>query len=113
MLFLFLFCKRLWLTMLDAAAGCASCCFDSFKNYTAGCADPNNGSDPYGIYHTIEGYRTDDLETWEYMGTVLRLQDRPPGTVFRPAVVYNPKTQLFVMWCVDVHRPFFWCAVAL
>ena len=83
------------------SAGCASCCFGSFKNYTSGCADPNNGSDPYGLYHTVQVYRTSDLTTWENMGVALRVQDREPGTVFRPCVVYNPATNLFVMWYED------------
>lgn len=34
-------------------AGCATCCFTNFPNYTKGCASPTNGSDPYGILPLI------------------------------------------------------------
>mgnify|MGYP003887251877 CR=1 FL=1 len=83
------------------SGGCASCCFDSYTNYTPGCGGTQNGSDPYGLYHTIQAYRSPDLKTWENMGTALRLTDRPNGTMFRPCVVYNAKTDLFVMWYED------------
>eukprot|EP00729_Bicosta_minor_P004917 gene4917-10532_t len=82
-------------------AGCATCCFTNFPNYTKGCASPTNGSDPYGSWHTVQGYKTTDFKTWTNMGTALPLTDRNPGTEFRPCVVYNPKTKLFLMWYED------------
>ena len=89
--------------------GCATCCFsDPPGGYLPGCGSLTNGSDPYGIYHTVEGYRTADFETWTYMGEALPLASRAtveqpghPGTEFRPCVVYNAATKLFVMWYED------------
>ena len=37
----------LWLSVWQATAGCASCCFNSFKHYLPGCENHANGSDPY------------------------------------------------------------------
>lgn len=82
-------------------AGCATCCFNNFPNYTKGCASPTNGSDPYGDWHTVQGYKTTDFKTWTNMGVALPLASRNPGTEFRPCVVYNAMTKLFVMWYED------------
>ena len=60
--------------------------------------------------HVVQAYRTVDFENWEYLGVALGLDDRPPGVEFRPCVVFNPKTQLFVMWYED--RPEHGYAVA-
>ena len=92
-----------------SSAGCASCCFhDPPGGYLPGCGSLTNGSDPYGIYHTVEGYRTADFETWTYMGEALPLASRAaveklgqPGIEFRPCVVYSAATKLFVMWYED------------
>lgn len=48
--------------------------------------------------HTVYVYRTTDLAQWELLGAALTPGDRPPGIEFRPHVVYNPGTALFVMW---------------
>eukprot|EP00038_Savillea_parva_P009838 m.186169 g.186169 ORF g.186169 m.186169 type:complete len:710 (-) comp16687_c0_seq1:65-2194(-) len=86
----------------DAAAGCATCCFDHPPHpYLPGCGDPNNGSDPYGLYHTFQAYKTTDLVTWENLGVALTLENRLPGIAFRPHVIYNAKTNLFLMWYED------------
>lgn len=86
----------------DAAAGCATCCFDRPPHpYLPGCGDKNNGSDPYGLYHTIQVYKTIDFVTWQNLGVALPLSARLPGIEFRPHVVYNPKIKLFLMWFED------------
>lgn len=36
--------------------GCASCCFDSYSNYTPGCEDPKDGSNPYGTSVSLSFY---------------------------------------------------------
>ena len=82
-------------------AGCATCCFKTFKHYLPGCGDFNNGSDPYGLYHTVQAYSTKDFKTWTNLGVALSLKDRLPGTEFRPHVLYNKKTKLFNMWFED------------
>eukprot|EP00931_Biecheleriopsis_adriatica_P073094 TRINITY_DN47450_c0_g1_i1.p1 TRINITY_DN47450_c0_g1~~TRINITY_DN47450_c0_g1_i1.p1 ORF type:complete len:386 (+),score=33.55 TRINITY_DN47450_c0_g1_i1:85-1158(+) len=86
----------------DSKAGCASCCFDSPPHpYSTGCESHTNGSDPYGQYHTVQAYRTTDFETFENLGMALPLSARRPGIMFRPHVVFNAKTSLFVMWYED------------
>eukprot|EP00037_Helgoeca_nana_P009024 m.79567 g.79567 ORF g.79567 m.79567 type:complete len:377 (+) comp19303_c0_seq2:21-1151(+) len=86
----------------DAAAGCATCCFDKPPHpYLPGCGDLTNGSDPYGLYHTVQAYKTTDFVSWDNLGDALPLSNRKPGTEFRPHVVFNPKTNLFVMWFED------------
>jgi len=79
----------------DSAAGCATCCFNNPPHSMQAC------SNPYGLNHTVQAYRTLDFHAWENMGVALPQSSRHPGIEFRPAVVYNPKTQLFVMWYED------------
>lgn len=81
-------------------------CFHWY-NLLAGCGDLTNGSDPYGLYHTFHAYKTTDFTTFENLGVALSLDARQPGIVFRPSVIYNPKTKLFVMWFED--RGSVWC----
>ena len=58
-------------------------------------------SNPYLTNHTISAYKTVDFKNWEYLGVALPLQSRQPGIEFRPCVVYNAVTKLFVMWYED------------
>ena len=58
-------------------------------------------SNPYGPNHTVVGYRTADLVHWEYTGVALPMRARSAGIEFRPCVVYNARTRLFVMWYED------------
>lgn len=41
-------------------------------------------------------YSSPDLMNWKYEGELLR--DAHPGVYYRPYVVFNPKTKLFVLW---------------
>lgn len=79
----------------DSKAGCATCCFNNPPHPMQAC------SNPYGTNHTIAAYKTVDLVHWEYLGVALPLANRKPGIEFRPCVVYNAKTKLFVMWYED------------
>lgn len=74
----------------NSTSGCASCCF----------AGPN---DPcvYTNNHSVVVYKTSDLEKWNYMGEALPLGARHIGIEFRPHVVFNKATNLFVMWYED------------
>jgi hypothetical protein len=86
----------------DSQGGCADCCFDNPPHpYAPGCGDLKNGSDPYGLYHTVQAYQTTDFTTFTNLGVALTMDARLPGTEFRPHVVYNPKSKLFVMWYED------------
>lgn len=86
----------------DSPAGCASCCQTKPPHpLKPGCTDPNNGSNPYGLYHQIVAYKTDDFVTWTNLGVVLPLTARKPGELMRPHVLFNAKTAQFVMWYED------------
>jgi hypothetical protein len=41
-------------------------------------------------------YRSADLLSWEPLGDLLGAS--PPGTYFRPYVVFNPTTRMYVLW---------------
>jgi hypothetical protein len=70
---------------------CASCCYvPPTRRFPDECVFTAN--------HTVYVYRTTDLAQWELLGAALTPGDRPPGIEFRPHVVYNPGTTLFVMW---------------
>ena len=73
----------------NSSGGCASCCFDGPED---GCV--------YRTNHTVEVYKT-DLQNWEYLGVALSVQSRHEGIEFRPHVIYNEKSKLFVMWYED------------
>jgi len=70
-----------------------------YMNNWGNCTDDNCQEDcVYGLNHVINLYATKDFEVWENKGTVLSLNNRQNGTVFRPQVVYNEQTKLFLMW---------------
>ena len=60
-------------------------------------------SNPYGTDHVVQAYETIDLMSWVYLGVALPLSARAPGIEFRPCVVFNAATQLYVMWYEDRH----------
>ena len=76
------------------SAGCASCCMRT---------QPTPDPCVYTNNHTVVVYKTDDLSSWQYLGVALALEHRLRGIVFRPHVVFNAKTQLFVMWYMNRH----------
>lgn len=90
-----------------SSAGCASCCFSNPPTpYTKGCGNNHgnsttNSSDPYANYHTVQVYKTTDFSKFTNLGIALPLTARKPGCEFRPHVVYNKKTKLFLMWFED------------
>jgi beta-xylosidase len=50
-------------------------------------------------------YATRDLERWDLLGVALDRRGRPRGIEFRPHVVFNRKTQKYVMWYEDRPPP--------
>jgi hypothetical protein len=48
--------------------------------------------------HNVTIWRSPNLVNWTYVGLAFEWTARPPGTLFRPSVVWNPHTRLFVMW---------------
>ena len=74
--------------------GCASCCYvPPTTAYPDSCIFTTN--------HTVLVYATKDLSSWQFLGRALVSSDRPRGIEFRPHVVYNARTQKFVMWFED------------
>lgn len=76
------------------SGSCASCCFNPpTPTYNDTCVYTGN--------HSVVVYSTADFTTWMYQGEALPLAARLPGIEFRPQVVYNKLTKLFVMWYED------------
>ena len=88
-----------------STSGCGGCCFNKPSKpphpMRPDCADPTNGSNPYGLYHQFVTYSTRDFATWTYLGVAMPLAARKPGEMMRPHVLWNAKTQLFVLWYED------------
>jgi len=76
------------------AKGCADCCYTKAP-FADPCVYTNN--------HSVVVYRTADFATFEYAGEALPRARRADGIEFRPCVVYNARTRLFVMWYEDRH----------
>jgi hypothetical protein len=75
-------------------SGCASCCFNPpSPMYPDACV--------YTANHSVVVYSTPDFASFDYLGVALPLAARRPGIEFRPQVVYNAATSLFVMWYED------------
>ena len=70
--------------------GCASCCFRAITPPT--CVETDN--------HSVVVYRTADFNLWEYVGVALPAAARPAPRqiMYRPHVVYNAQSSLFVLW---------------
>ena len=73
----------------DDPHGCSSCCFR--QRVPGSCVETTN--------HSVVVYRTEDLSTWEYLGEAIRAPRL--GIEYRPHVVWNARTQKFVMWCTS------------
>jgi len=54
----------------------------------------------FRLDHNISVWSTPDLtnSAWKYEGNAIDMTERPPGTLFRPHVVFNPKTREYVLW---------------
>jgi hypothetical protein len=50
--------------------------------------------------HTINIWRSPDLSTgsWEFVTAAVTLENRPPGTIYRPDAIWNPHTNEVVLW---------------
>lgn len=75
--------------------GCASCCYvPSSPEYPDPCV--------FAANHSVVVYRvTEGFQRWERIGVALGPRNRPRGIEFRPHVIYNVRTKLFVMWYED------------
>ena len=48
--------------------------------------------------HAVNVFSSPDLMTWTFVMDALPVSRRPNGIYFRPKVIYNPITALFVLW---------------
>ena len=46
----------------------------------------------------MDGPWLSDLESWTYVGDILPRNSRPEGIYFRPKVIFNRKTNKYVLW---------------
>ena len=68
---------------------------------------PNYGCDGAGMAskcgflpdHNISIWSSPNLtsSSWTYVGNAINVADRPAGVVFRPHLVFNPNTKLYVL----------------
>jgi beta-xylosidase len=55
--------------------------------------------------HSINLYTSSDLSQWTFVGDILPCNsDRPLGIYYRPKVIYNRQTRLYVLWLNCVPR---------
>jgi hypothetical protein len=78
--------------IIDAHDGCLQ--FFQGRFYLYGTAYGN--SDGYGVTNCYRVYSSPDLEQWTFEGELLK--GRPNGVYYRPYVVFNPRTQKYVLW---------------
>jgi hypothetical protein len=54
----------------------------------------------FQLYHTINIWQSNDLSSgsWSHITTAVSLDNRPPGTIYRPDAIWNPHTQNVVLW---------------
>jgi len=77
-----------------SSGGCASCCFSPpTPRYPDPCV--------YTANHSVVAYSTPDFASFTYLGEALPLGARRAGIEFRPQVVFNSASGLFVMWYED------------
>ena len=79
----------------DSDGGCASCCFTN---------DPENlDTCVYTTNHSVYVYSTTNFSRFDKLGIALSVHggNRASGVEFRPHVVYNVLTKLYVMWYID------------
>ena len=50
--------------------------------------------------HTINVWQSSDLSSgsWKFVTTAVSLENRPPGTIFRPDAIWNPHTESWILW---------------
>lgn len=80
----------------DSPSGCSSCCFNPPS-------DEFPDSCVYTTNHSVVVYSTTNFKYFRHRGVALPLTggNRAEGVEFRPHVVYNAKTGLFIMWYED------------
>lgn len=59
--------------------------------------------------HNVSIFSSPDLSTgsWTFEGLAFTVAERPPGILYRPHLVFNPNTELYVLWANILDRPRF------
>jgi hypothetical protein len=59
--------------------------------------------------HNVSIFSSPDLSSgsWRFEALAFAYEARPPGILYRPHVVFNPNTGLWVLWANIVNRPVF------
>ena len=65
-------------------------CFGVFQPFDVGCGFHTN--------HSLPVYSSVDLATWRYEGDALPVNARPFGIYFRPKIVFDHRSDEFVLW---------------
>ena len=52
----------------------------------------------YRTNHNVSLYSSPDLVTWNFVLDALPMESRPLRVYYRPQVVFNPRTNLYVLW---------------
>ena len=78
--------------IIDAHGGCLQ--FFNGRFYLYGTAFGTNND--YAGSNSLVVYSSPDLSAWTLEGRLLK--DPPAGVYYRPSVVFNPKTEKYVLW---------------
>jgi beta-xylosidase len=78
--------------IIDAHDGCLQ--FFAGRYYLYGTAYGRSAG--FGLNNRYRVYSSPDLGEWRYEGELLA--DQPAGVFYRPYVVFNPQTRLYVLW---------------
>ena len=78
--------------------GYGSCQEPSGTNKSNGCAAMNGNGCGFEYNQSINLYTSTNLTIWKYHGNILPLTNRPNGVYFSPSVVFNPHTNLYVLY---------------
>eukprot|EP01121_Diplochlamys_sp_Union-15-3_P003308 TRINITY_DN1315_c0_g1_i2.p1 TRINITY_DN1315_c0_g1~~TRINITY_DN1315_c0_g1_i2.p1 ORF type:complete len:355 (-),score=38.68 TRINITY_DN1315_c0_g1_i2:69-1133(-) len=74
--------------------------YGSCQEQPQGCSNTATGSCGFRLDHNISLWTSEDLSSgsWKFQGNILPVDHRPVGVYYRPIVVYNPNTQMYVLW---------------
>ena len=65
---------------------------------SSGCASIAVGACGFNLNHTVSLATSKDLVSWELVGIVLPVENRPQGIMFSPWVAQSRETGMYVLW---------------
>jgi len=74
--------------------------YGTCKEQPTGCYNATLGACGFRLDHNISVWTSPDLSSgsWVFQGYALPVDQRPVGIYYRPKVLYNPNTKLYVLW---------------